>query len=103
MASLIVLYTKPDDVEGFDAYYRDTHTPIAKKLPGIQELRVNRITGTPRGTDAPYYLQAELTFESMDAMGTALQGEEGMSTSKDAMEMCKRFGADAEIMLADDF
>jgi uncharacterized protein (TIGR02118 family) len=103
MASLIVLYTKPEDTEGFDAYYRETHAPIAKSLPGIQELRVNRIHGTPRGTEAPYYLQAELVFADMQAMGTALQGEEGMNTSKDAMQMCQQFGANAEIMLADDF
>ncbi len=103
MASLIVLYTKPDDVEGFESYYRETHAPIAGKLPGIREVNVSRILGTPRGTPAPYYVKAELVFDSMDDMSAALQGEEGMNTSRDAMEMCKRFGADAEIMLADDF
>lgn len=103
MASLIVLYTKPDDVEGFESHYRETHIPIVNELPGLRETRVSRITGTPRGTEAPYYLQAELVFESTEAMGTALQGEEGMNTSKDAMEMCQQYGANAEIMLADDF
>jgi uncharacterized protein (TIGR02118 family) len=102
MASLIVLYTRPDDVEGFEAHYRETHIPIVNALPGIREARVNRIAGTPRGTEAPYHLQAELVFDSMEAMGTALQGEEGMNTSRDAMEMCKRFGSEAEIMLADE-
>ncbi len=103
MASLIVLYTKPEDVEGFEAYYRDTHTPIAKSLPGLQGVSVSRITGTPRGTEAPYYLKGELVFEDAAAMSTALQGEEGMAVSKDAMAMCKKFGVDAEIMVAEDF
>lgn len=103
MASLIVLYTKPDDVEGFEDHYRRTHIPIAKSLPGVQDVSVNRITGTPRGTEAAYYIKAELRFPSVEAMQTALQGEEGMQTSKDAMEMCQRYGADAEIMLAEDF
>lgn len=103
MASLIVLYTEPDDVEGFEARYRETHVPIMNELPGLREARVSRITGTPRGTQAPYHLQAELVFENVEAMNTALQGEAGMNTSKDAMEMCRQFGASAEIMLAEDF
>ena len=103
MASLIVLYTKPDDVAGFESYYRDTHTPIARTLPGIKDVSVSRITGTPRGTEAPYYLKAELSFGSTEEMGAALQGEEGMNVSRDAMAMCKQYGTNAEIMLAEDF
>lgn len=103
MASLIVLYTKPDDVDGFESYYRETHMPIAKSLPGLESVSVSRITGTPRGTDAPYHLKGELFFTSNEDMSTALKGEEGMNVSRDAMGMCKRFGVEAEIMLAEDF
>lgn len=103
MASLIVLYTKPDDVAGFEHYYHETHTPIAHTLPNIKDVSVSRITGTPRGTEAPYYIKAELRFASTDEMSAALQGDEGMDVSRDAMAMCKQYGTTAEIMLAEDF
>jgi uncharacterized protein (TIGR02118 family) len=102
MASLIVLYTEPDDVAGFEAYYRETHVPIAMQLPGVQSATASRITGTPRGTAAPYHLKSEMTFASTDDLRTALQGEAGMNVSRDAMGMCQQFGANAEILLAED-
>ena len=102
IASLIVLYTKPDDVDGFLAYYRDTHIDIAKTLPGVQDVSASRITGTPRGTEAAYFLKAELTFASSDDLMAALGGEEGMNVSRDAMGMTQKFGCSAEILLAED-
>lgn len=102
IASLIVLYTAPDDVEGFLAYYRETHVSIAQQLPGVQTLSASRITGTPRGTEAAYFLKAELTFASTEELMTALTGEHGMAVSRDAMGMTQRFGCSAEIMLAED-
>jgi uncharacterized protein (TIGR02118 family) len=102
MATTIVLYTKPDDVDGFEQYYRETHVPLANDLENLQGLAASRIVGTPRGTEAPYYLKAELSFADMDTMGASLRSEQGMKVSRDAMEMCQRFGMSAEIMLADD-
>lgn len=102
MASLIVLYTKPDDVDGFLDYYRETHTPIARTLPGVQDVSTSRITGTPRGTEAAYFLKAELSFASTEDLMTALSGDEGMNVSRDAMSLTQQFGCTAEIMLAED-
>jgi uncharacterized protein (TIGR02118 family) len=103
MASVIVQYSQPEDPEGFAAYYRDSHLPLADELPDVVSVKASRILGTPRGGEAPYFLQTVLTFESMEKMGASLQTEAGAKVSKDAMEMCQRFGTNAEIMLADDF
>lgn len=97
-----MLYTKPDDVDGFLEYYRETHVPIARQLPGLQSAAGSRITGTPRGTEAAYFLKAELHFASTEDLMTALSGDEGMNVSRDAMGMTQRFGCSAEIMLAED-
>lgn len=102
IASLIVLYTAPDDVDGFLDYYRESHVPIAQQLPGITSLSASRITGTPRGTEAAYFLKAEISFASTEDLMTALTGEQGMAVSRDAMGMTQRFGCSAEIMLAED-
>ena len=36
---LVVSYGQPDDPAAFDAYYRDTHTPLATSLPGLVRLQ----------------------------------------------------------------
>ena len=97
-----MLYTTPDDGDGFLAYYRETHIPIARTLPGVQDVSTMRITGTPRGTEAPYFVKAELSFASSDDLRTALSGSEGMDVSRDAMGMTQTFGCSAEILLAED-
>jgi uncharacterized protein (TIGR02118 family) len=79
---LVVSYGQPDDPAAFDAYYRDTHTPLATKMPGLLRLA----TGSPQTLDptqlAPY-LVAELDFESEQAMGAAFASEEGKAAAGD--------------------
>jgi uncharacterized protein (TIGR02118 family) len=79
---LVVSYGQPDDPAAFDAYYRDTHTPIAVKMPGLVRLTI----GSPQALDpsqpAPY-LVAELDFESEQAMGAAFGSEEGKAAAGD--------------------
>ena len=66
-ARLLALYGQPTDPAAFDRHYRDTHTPLAKKLPGLRSYNVSDgQVGAPDGK-APYYLIAELTLASIDA------------------------------------
>ncbi|MEN0135068.1 MAG: EthD family reductase, partial [Rhodococcus sp. (in: high G+C Gram-positive bacteria)] len=39
MYTLMVLYGQPTEPDSFRTYYRDTHLPLARKLPGIRALR----------------------------------------------------------------
>ena len=79
---LVVSYGQPDDPAAFDAYYRDTHTPLAVKMPGLVRLTI----GSPQALDpsqpAPY-LVAELDFDSEQAMGAAFGSEEGKAAAGD--------------------
>ncbi|WP_448611802.1 EthD family reductase [Geodermatophilus sp. URMC 60] len=79
---LVVSYGQPDDPAAFDAYYRDTHTPLATKMPGLVRLT----TGSPQALDpsqpAPY-LVAELDFESEQEMGAAFTSAEGKAAAED--------------------
>ncbi len=81
---LVVSYGQPDDPAAFDAYYRDTHTPLATKLPGLLRLA----TGSPQTLDpthlAPYFV-AELDFES-EEMGAAFNSAEGKAAADDIAE-----------------
>src|SRR4028119_1987732 len=73
---LVVSYGQPDDPAAFDAYYRDTHTPLATKMPGLVRYTI----GSPQVLDpsqpAPH-LVAELDFDSEQAMGAAFASAEG--------------------------
>ena len=48
MVKLVVLYKKPADVEAFEKHYREIHTPLVQKMPGLTKLEVTRFTGSPR-------------------------------------------------------
>jgi uncharacterized protein (TIGR02118 family) len=79
---LVVSYGTPEDPEAFDAYYRDIHTPLALKQPGVLALTVGR----PRSLDPSHtvpYLVADLDFESEQAMHETLASPEGRAAAKD--------------------
>ena len=79
---LVVSYGHPEDPAEFDAYYRDTHTPLATSLPGLVRLT----TGTPQAMDPSHatpYLVAELDFESEKEMGAAFTSSEGKAAADD--------------------
>lgn len=82
MAKILVLYNTPSDAAAFDSYYRSTHTPIAKKLPGLISYTISAQTPRAIAGEAPH-LVAELEFASMDAIEAALASPEGQATAAD--------------------
>lgn len=84
MVKLIALYTRPDDVEAFERHYREVHTPLVRRMPGLRRLEVSRISGSPMG-EPRYYLLAEMYFDDADALTAALNSDEGRAAGKDLM------------------
>ncbi|MEO7743824.1 MAG: EthD family reductase [Usitatibacter sp.] len=83
MAKLLALYKHPQNPAHFEAYYYGTHVPLAKTVAGLRRYEVS--TGpvaTPQGT-SQYHLIAELTFDSIAAIGKALASSEGQATGAD--------------------
>jgi uncharacterized protein (TIGR02118 family) len=85
MVKFIALYKRPDDPAAFDKHYFEIHAPLAAKMPGLRRMEVSRITGTPMGPEAPFYLLAELYFDNLDAAKAALASPEGKAAGKDVM------------------
>jgi uncharacterized protein (TIGR02118 family) len=79
---LMVSYGQPTDPEAFDAYYRDVHTPIALKQPGLLALTVGRPQSLDPSQTVPY-LVAQLDFESEEAMQQTMASPEGRAAGKD--------------------
>ena len=84
MVKLVALYKKPADVSAFETYYKEIHTPLAKKMPGLKKLEVCRFTGSPGG-EPKFYMMAELYFDTKEAMMSALGSHEGKAAAKDVM------------------
>ena len=82
-AQILVMYKQPTDTAHFDKYYVDVHTPLAKKIPGLNSLVVGRSPVSVNDDPSPYYLIAELNFDSMESLGAGMASEEGKVTAAD--------------------
>ena len=82
-AKLLVLYHQPTDSAAFDTYYRETHAPIAKAIPGLRSLSISDGPVAAPGGAAPYHLVASLAFASLPALGAAMGSAEGAAAASD--------------------
>jgi uncharacterized protein (TIGR02118 family) len=97
VVKLVVLYTEPNDIQGFEKHFMEVHTPLVRKMPGIKRLEKTRFTGGPLES-ARYFMMAEVYFDTRDEMMEALSSAEGMAVAKDVMTFA---GTKAHIMFAD--
>lgn len=83
MAKLYAVYQQPRDAAAFDAYYFNTHVPLAKTIPGLRSYEVTR--GDVMGMAGKHgvYLVATLEFDSMAAIGQAMASPQGQATAAD--------------------
>ncbi|MBW1756888.1 MAG: EthD family reductase [Deltaproteobacteria bacterium] len=81
MVKVIVLFGNPIDPPGFDQHFEQVHQPLLGKLPGLQALDINRVSGAAKG-DSPFYLIAELCFASEEAMQSGLNSELGQQMAR---------------------
>jgi uncharacterized protein (TIGR02118 family) len=89
MYKFIALYQKPEDLPAFFEHYEKVHAPLARKVPGIRKLVVNRITANAFGGDLPYVLIAEMHFDSKEDFDAAMRSDENRAAGKDAMQFAK--------------
>lgn len=82
-AKLLVIYNRPTDPAAFDAYYAETHTPLAKKIPGVRLVVSTGPIVAPDGSPAPYHQIAELIFDSMADLQAGLASPEGRAAAGD--------------------
>ena len=83
MAMLIAVYKTPADAAAFDRYYYSTHVPLAKTIPGLRSYDVsNGPVGLPKEPGS-VHLVALLGFDSLAALGQAMESPQGEATGKD--------------------
>ena len=82
MHVLTVCYGHPADPAAFDAYYTSTHAPLAEKIPGLASFTYRHCDSLD-GSQPPYYLLAELSFPSQEALNAGLSSPEGAAAAAD--------------------
>ena len=98
MPRLVVLYKAPDDTDAFDAHYRDVHSPIVSRYPNLRDVRLSKLSGVG-GRPAPYYLMAEMAFDSFGDLDEALGSEPGAESARDLRNFA---GAGVSMFVAPD-
>jgi uncharacterized protein (TIGR02118 family) len=85
MAKLIALYKHPENKEEFDDHYFNVHGPLTAKIPGLREMKVTKIAGSPMGGEGKYYLTCEMYYDNLEALQQGLRSPEGKASGKDLM------------------
>jgi uncharacterized protein (TIGR02118 family) len=100
MPKLIVLYPPPTDVTTFERRYNSEHAPmVLEKIPGLKKFVAAQVLGTPVGA-APYQRVAELYFDSIESLQTAMASAGGQATVAHAMEIST--GGPPVVLIAED-
>jgi uncharacterized protein (TIGR02118 family) len=80
---LSVLYGDPSDADSFMSYYQGTHVPLAAKIPDMTRFTYGRCHPGPDGAQPPYFLIAELEWDSPEKMQAAMGSEAGQAAGGD--------------------
>jgi uncharacterized protein (TIGR02118 family) len=87
MVKLVLFLHKHPDLceEEFRRYWRDTHGPIAAKVPGLRKYvqghQVSAVLPFPALCDG----MAELWFDSVESIQSAMSSPEGQAVAADAV------------------
>jgi uncharacterized protein (TIGR02118 family) len=82
MHKVLAMYPQPRDPEHFRRYYRDTHVPLASKMPGLRSSRWSFSIESVDGP-SPYFCIWEGEFDDAAAMAAAMGSPEGQRVVAD--------------------
>jgi uncharacterized protein (TIGR02118 family) len=100
MPKLIVLYPPPADVTTFERRYQSEHAPmVVEKIPGLKKFVAAKVLGTPAGKP-PYQRVAELYFDTIESLQSAMGSQGGQAAVAHAMEIST--GGPPVVLIAED-
>ena len=101
MLKIVFLVHKRPEMEAaeFRRYWRETHGPIAAKIPGLRKYIQNHSIVDSDGAPPAYDGFAELWFDSAEAFEQGLASPEGQAALADAgtfidVDRMQSFGVD---------
>lgn len=101
-ARFVVLYTRPEDADGFLREYLADHVPITQTWPGLTSGTTTVLDSTPRGGEPGYWLMFVGTWDTDEAMQAAMRDPSMTEAGRHAIDLTRRYGNRAEMMLGAD-
>ena len=100
MAQMIVIYKTPKNPAAFDRHYFEVHVPLARQLPGLRKLEMNRgpIISLYGASEA--HLVATLHFDSLSDINAAFISECGRACAADRQQLAPHAN-DVQMLLFD--
>ncbi len=85
MLKIVFLISRRPGMDGeeFHRYWRETHAPIAAKLPLLRKYVLNHFAAAPDGTPPVYDGFAELWWDDAEAMEQSMASAEGQAAVAD--------------------
>ena len=85
MTKVLIMFQKRADLsrEEFRRYWRETHAPLAVKMPGLRKYLQDHVIPDPAQDAPPYDAVAELWFDSSEAFQASMASPEGQATLAD--------------------
>ncbi|MBK8903737.1 MAG: EthD family reductase [Anaerolineaceae bacterium] len=71
MYKFVTIYRRVDDEAALEAFFSQTHLPLAEQLPGLVSREVSRISHKPGG-ESRFHLMFELYFHSRISFEAAM-------------------------------
>jgi uncharacterized protein (TIGR02118 family) len=71
---LIALYKHPEDESAFEDKYFNSHLPLIRKVPGLEDIVVTRFTRCLMGDD--FFMMAEMQFGDSETLKAAMRSPE---------------------------
>src|SRR5438445_13609964 len=71
MTRIVSLHGHPADPVEFDRYYREVHTPLVQRIPGVRNIRFGRVVRSEDGSPPPFYLVSDVYFDNRQALVSA--------------------------------
>ena len=89
MIKLLAIYRKPEDQAAFLDHYERVHVPLARKVPGLERLVLDRVVGDPFGREPDFFLVAEMHFPDRVTFDAAMASPENQALGRDLMSFAK--------------
>jgi uncharacterized protein (TIGR02118 family) len=76
MVRILALHRLPNDPETFERHYREVHTPLVHRLPGLRDYRLGRVLRRADGAPTELFMVSDAYFDDEAALQAALNSPE---------------------------